>query len=170
MADALAASFRRLPAERRWNLRCRPAAVPAISGALGLSLPETMCLSGESGGRAALHLGPDEWLLRAPQDDGAWVEAIAPALNGQPFSLVDISHRQVAVMLAGGSAEAILATGCPLDLRIEAFPVGMCTRTVFAKAEILLWRRERGFLVEYWRSFSDYVEGLLVQAEQDSAW
>ena len=170
MAELLAASIRRLPAERRWSLRCRPASITAIGGALGLPLPEPMCRSTESGARAVLHLGPDEWLLRAPEGDGDWVEVIAPALTGQAFSLVDVSHRQVAVMLASPSAETILAAGCPLDLRIEAFPVGMCTRTVFGKAEILLWRRQQGFLVEYWRSFSDYVEGLLAQAERDSAW
>jgi len=170
MAEALGSTIRPLPPIRRWSLRCVTGSEAAIGKALGLALPEAMCRSSESGGHAALHLGPDEWLLRAPEDDGGWVDPIGPALGIQPFSLVDISHRQVASMLAGPDAEIILAAGCPLDLNVHAFPVGMCTRTIFAKAEVLLWRREEGFLVEYWRSFADYVEGLLAQAEQDSAW
>ena len=38
----------------------------------------------------------------------------------------------------------------------------MCTRTVFAKAEIVLWRTAADtFRVEVWRSFADYVVGML---------
>jgi sarcosine oxidase subunit gamma len=38
----------------------------------------------------------------------------------------------------------------------------MCTRTVFAKADIVLWRtREDAFHVEVWRSFAGYVIGSL---------
>jgi sarcosine oxidase subunit gamma len=40
----------------------------------------------------------------------------------------------------------------------------MCTRTVFAKADIVLWRTgEQTFHVEVWRSFAGYVTGLLVE-------
>jgi len=38
----------------------------------------------------------------------------------------------------------------------------MCTRTVLAKADIVLWRtRDDAFHLEVWRSFSGYVTGLL---------
>jgi sarcosine oxidase subunit gamma len=38
----------------------------------------------------------------------------------------------------------------------------MCTRTVFSKADILLWRTaEEAFHIEVWRSFAGYVTGLL---------
>ena len=51
---------------------------------------------------------------------------------------------------------------CPLDLDLREFPIGMCTRTVFAKADIVLWRtRAEAFHVEVWRSFAGYVTGLL---------
>jgi sarcosine oxidase subunit gamma len=47
-------------------------------------------------------------------------------------------------------------------LDLSAFPVGMCTRTVFAKADIVLWRTtETVFHVEVWRSFAGYVTGLM---------
>jgi len=38
----------------------------------------------------------------------------------------------------------------------------MCTRTVFAKAEIVLWRTQpEQFHLEVWRSFAPYVWELL---------
>jgi sarcosine oxidase subunit gamma len=55
-----------------------------------------------------------------------------------------------------------LSGACPLDLDLAEFPVGMCTRTVLAKADIVLWRtQENRFHLEVWRSFSGYVTGLL---------
>ncbi|MEQ9246023.1 MAG: sarcosine oxidase subunit gamma family protein, partial [Nitratireductor sp.] len=54
------------------------------------------------------------------------------------------------------------------DLSPDAFPVGACSRTVFGKAEIILWRTEGdAFRVECWRSFSDYVFMLLEAAARD---
>ena len=56
----------------------------------------------------------------------------------------------------------ILSGACPLDLDLSEFPIGMCTRTVLAKADIVLWRtREDAFHLEVWRSFAGYVTGLL---------
>jgi sarcosine oxidase subunit gamma len=76
--------------------------------------------------------------------------------------LVDISHRQTALEISGANAATILAGACPLDLDLRQFPVHMCTRTVLAKAEIVLWRTaEEIFHVEVWRSFQRYTEELL---------
>ena len=56
----------------------------------------------------------------------------------------------------------MLSGACPLDLDLRAFPVGMCTRTVLAKADIVLWRTGQDtFHLEVWRSFAAYVSGLL---------
>jgi sarcosine oxidase subunit gamma len=55
-----------------------------------------------------------------------------------------------------------LSGACPLDLDPGEFLTGMCTRTVLAKADIVLWRsRDDVFHLEVWRSFSGYVTGLL---------
>ena len=75
---------------------------------------------------------------------------------------MDVSHRQVALELSGPHAAWLLEAQCPLPLHVAAFPVGMCTRTVFAKAEILLWRTDlQTFRVEVARSFTGYVVDLL---------
>ncbi len=63
-----------------------------------------------------------------------------------------------------------LSAGCPLDLRVSAFPVGMATRTIFDKAEIVLWRREeRAFRVEVWRSFAAYLVAALTEAARGAS-
>jgi sarcosine oxidase subunit gamma len=44
----------------------------------------------------------------------------------------------------------------------------MCTRTVFEKSEIVLWRNSsETFRVEVARSFAPYVTGLLAQAARE---
>jgi sarcosine oxidase subunit gamma len=44
----------------------------------------------------------------------------------------------------------------------------MCTRTILAKAQIVLWRTaEDAFRVEMARSFGAYVQGLLKEAQRE---
>jgi len=131
----------------------------ALGAAFGLALPTQPCRATEGNGRAALWLGPDEWLLLAPPGT---LDAGAPVTNA---AVVDVGHRQVGLVLEGPGAADALAAGCPLDLHPTAFPAGMCTRTVFGKAEIVLWRQDTArFHVEVWRSFAAYVHGLLERA------
>jgi len=69
------------------------------------------------------------------------------------------------VQLNGPDASAIISTGCPLDLDPAEFPVGMCTRTLLGKAEVVLWRRGiEEYHLETGRSFLDYVLGWLREA------
>ena len=113
--------------------------------------------------RHALWLGPDEWLLVA-QDAEAdqFALDLRKALGTEPHSLVDISHRNTGLILEGARVADVLSIGCPLDLDIAAFPVGMCVRSVFDKAEIVLWRTApQTFHLEVWRSFVPYVVVLL---------
>jgi sarcosine oxidase, subunit gamma len=121
-------------------------------------------------GRAALWLGPDEWLLIAPPALGAALaDELTTALAELPHSLVDVSHRQSAAELRGPLAATLLSAGCPLDLDERAFPVGMCTRTVLAKAEVVLWRTAAEvFRIEVARSFVAYVSEFLAEAERTS--
>lgn len=164
------ASLTASPPASRFVLRGRPAAIEAAGGALGTALPRRACRAATApGGRAALWLGPDEWLLLAPAADGpALAAALEAAMEGLAHSLVDVSYRQVGIEVSGPDAAAALNVGCPLDLGEGAFPVGMCTRTVLAKAEVVLWRTApETFRVEAWRSFADYVWGHLEEASRE---
>ena len=163
---ALAGAVATLPPATRYVLRGADAARHAAGKALGVELPGVACRAGTAGERAALWLGPDEWLLIAPEADAAEVSAaLERALADVPHSLVDVSHRQCALGVQGHQAATLLAAGCPLDLDPAAFPVGMCTRTMLAKSEVVLWRTAADtFRIEVWRSFAPYVTQFLAEA------
>jgi sarcosine oxidase subunit gamma len=145
------------------------AARAAAARAFGVELPATACRAATQGSRAALWLGPDEHLLLAPDDETADLEAsIASALGSQSHSLVDVSHRQVGFKVHGPHAAWLLESQCPLPLHLRDFPVGMCTRTLFGKAEIVLWRPDTEvFRLEVWRSFSPYVVQMLLEVARE---
>lgn len=155
-----------LPAATRLSLRAPEGSVEALSKALGLALPRKPKASSRNGARAALWLGPDEWLVI----DDAGEDLVAAAGSAAAFhSAVDISHRNVAILVSGGQAAATINAGCPQDLSLSAFPVGACSRTVLGKIEIVLWRTEEAeFRVECWRSFADYAFTLLAEAARDA--
>jgi sarcosine oxidase, subunit gamma len=165
------AVLRLLPPAVRHILRGEPAVMAAAGEVLGLSLSMPPCRASAQGTRSALWLGPDERLLLADEASAADTAArLGEALRDRPHSLVDVSHRQVAFAISSTQAAAVLAAGCPLDLDADAFPPGMCTRTVLAKAEIVLWRRtDDSFHVEVWRSFAAYVSGLIAEAARELA-
>jgi sarcosine oxidase subunit gamma len=168
-------SIRPAPPAHRVSLRAPEESVGALSRALKVPLPmtpksATFSKAGDfagKGGRAALWLGPDEWLvIDTAGNDPAADCAKAKALH----SAVDISHRNVAILVSGPAAEAVLSAGCPQDLSPDAFPVGAASRTVFGKIEIVLLRTgEDAFRLECWRSFSEYAFGLLAEAARDPA-
>jgi sarcosine oxidase subunit gamma len=153
----------------RFVFRGGDAAADATGQAFGVPLLRAACRAATLGSRAALWLGPDEWLLIAPDGEApAIAAAIAEGLDGSPHSLVDVSHRNTGFEISGSRAGDLLNAGCPLDLGLAAFPVGMCTRSVLAKAEIILWRTaELTFHLEVWRSFAPYVGAFLQEAAQD---
>lgn len=149
-------------------VRCCESDIDLVSDRIGIALPRAACRSVQDSGLNALWLGPDEWLILNATPADSWVSELTARLDGALCSLVDVSHRQVALTVHGPRAEDILATGCALDISIAAFPVGMCTRTMFAKAEIVLWRTgAASFHLEVWRSFARYVEALLREAESE---
>ncbi len=161
-------TLRLLPPATRFILQCGRDARDRAGSVFGLPMPEAACRAESAAGRAALWLGPDERLLLAPDGTGESVAGtLEAALAGHSHSLVDVSHRQVALRIAGPRASELLASGCPLDLDPDAFPAGMCTRTVLARAEVVLWRLgAEEYHLETGRSFSGYVLEWLREAER----
>jgi sarcosine oxidase subunit gamma len=150
----------------RLSLRAKADAVSELSQALDISLPQTPKTSTTSALRAALWLGPDEWLV-IDQGESNLMDACATV--SAPHSATDVSHRNTAITVSGTGAEATLNAGCPQDLSLAVFPVGACSRTIFGKAEVVILRvAEDTFRVECWRSFADYVFGLLEEGAQDA--
>jgi sarcosine oxidase subunit gamma len=160
MADAW---MRVKPPGSRLILQCDAGARSAAATVWGVPFSEERCRAQILGERATLWLGPDEHLLwQASREVAPPIEDLEQALGDHPHSLVDVSHRQVALEIFGPHAATILAGACPLDLDAGEFPVHMCTRTVLAKAEIVLWRTAPDvFHLEVWRSFQSYAQALL---------
>ncbi|MDX2154868.1 MAG: sarcosine oxidase subunit gamma family protein [Hyphomicrobiaceae bacterium] len=152
----------------RLSMRAAPDAAGRLGEPLGLRLDgrtNTAEISA-SGGTCALRLGPDEWLLLSrTEPPDALAARIAATAGGTPHALVDVSHRHAGLELAGPAVEAVLASGCPLPLGIAAFPPGRATRTLLAKAEILLWRLAADrFHIDVARSLAPYTVGVLREA------
>ncbi len=166
-----AAALARLPDSAKFVFRGRDAAVERMGAAFGVAMPREACRFGGNAGRTAFWLGPDEWLLdagdTAPQ---TLLSSMEQALDALPHSLVDVSHRSTGLTITGSRSAYILNHGCPLDLSLEAFPVGMCARTILGKATIMLWRPEQAaFHLDVWRSFAPYVWRLLDEARSELA-
>lgn len=153
--------FEAAPEAYRVNLRADSAAVAALSSALGVTLPTKVKTSASKGTRHALWLGPDEWLLI----DEAANPVADCAKVAEAHSAVDVSHRNTAILISGPAAADILSAGCPQDLSLESFPVGACSRTIFGKIEVVLYRTAvDAFRLECWRSFSAYAFDFLKDA------
>jgi sarcosine oxidase subunit gamma len=100
-------------------------------------LPNTVAAAGDA---RILWLGPDQWLLSAPDGTAApWRAQLAAA----GATVTDVSAGRVVIEIAGTRARALLEKGCGLDLHPRAFGpgasgVGACAQTLLARAQIVL--------------------------------
>ena len=161
------ATLTMLPAATRISVRAGTAAAATLGRALDVLLGSVPGRAVTSRKRAALWLGPDEWLVLAPAATG--LEQLAAAsLGGLAASVVDISHRNAAIEVAGPRAAWCISSFNALDLDPRVFPLDGCARTLFGKAEIVLWRTAaQAFRIEVARSFAHYVWACLEEARQE---
>jgi len=158
-----------LPPVARLNLRIAPANLAAASAAFDLPLPTKIGQGVVKNGHAAWCLGPDEWLLHAPEAEQAAIVAdFAKARVTMPHSLTVISDREFTIAITGTRAQEFLTVACPLDLSRMA--PGTAKRTLFDSAQVVLIRdAEDAFRIEVWRSFFPHVSELLVIAQREFA-
>ena len=132
-----------------------------------IHLPTDVGTRSAQGGRTALCLGPDEWLIEAPESERAALLADLAQIPG-PHSAVEVSDREITYALEGPAVLTLLATGAPRDL--AAMPVGTGARTVFDTAQVVLTREtDTRFHLTVWRSFAPHVRALLALAERELA-
>jgi sarcosine oxidase subunit alpha len=152
----------------RLSVRGGIAAAASIGATIGVILGTVPCRAVWSDERAALWLGPDEWLVLAPLAEADFAVRIRAGLGATPASIVDVSHRNVAIQVAGPRAAWCLNAFCALDLDPRAFPPGACTRTLFGKAEVVLWRiTDDIFYLDVARSLAPYVWSCLEEARRE---
>lgn len=149
------------------DLRSDPhdrAFMAAVGRVLDLLLPSEPCTSAARAEITALWLGPDEWLVTCPAHDvPGLVGALREALADVHAAITELTDGRVAFLVAGPSARAVLAKGCPLDLHPRAFPPGSCAQSLLAKAAVLIHLLEDdpehgpSFDVYVARSFAHYL-------------
>ena len=161
--DGLAVSL--IDDRQRYSLRLRDDNVAAFEEASGQKLPRSIGAEVIWPDGVVFRLGPDEYFIRSLAGPSKHLlENLERALAPMPHSLVDISHRNLGIEINGEAAANFINIGCPLDLSVDAFPVGKVTRTVFERAEIILRRVDaKAFEIEIWRSFAPYLMGMIAK-------
>lgn len=145
----------------RLSLRAGGADLAAVGVALGVTLPERIGQRAAAGSVEVLALGPDEWVILVPESQVAGLIAACHAIQADhPHSLVDISGREVTVLIEGPRAAELLTLGCPRD--IDGIGVGEGRRTLFDGATVVLWRdADDRFRMDIWNSFAGHLGHLL---------
>lgn len=174
-ADPSRFAMRELAFVTQLNLRGDPADaafMAAVRGALDTDLPVTANTWAGAPGKGALWLGPDEWLVVAPDAERSMLEAaLRAALAGRHHSVVDVSANRTVIELSGADARAVLAKGCPLPLHAAAFAPPQCAQSVLAKSQVLLQACETTpvFRLYVRNSFAHYLAQWLADAAAESA-
>ena len=146
----------------------RPAFREAVKGVLGFAPPrKATTAAGGTGLPRALWLGPDEWLVVT--DDGAAAATMADltgALQRQHAQVVDLSDARAVIGLSGPHARDVLMKGCTLDVHRRAFGPGRCTRTLLAKAQVILHQTSEApdYDLYVYRSIAEYLWAWLEDA------
>jgi sarcosine oxidase, subunit gamma len=140
---------------------------PTLAERVPYPLPLTPGAAWEDGPRAALWLGPDEWMILGPPRTGRSIVAeLEGALDGLDRAVVDLTSNRVALELAGPDRFELLSRGCPIDLHPFVWTAGRCAQTLLAKTQIILHERAEttGILVR--TSFASYLLDWMVAAAE----
>ncbi|WP_052768704.1 sarcosine oxidase subunit gamma [Streptomyces humi] len=131
---------RELPHLTQLTLRAEPGstAVRAVAACLGVPLPGPVRAE-LSGDVEVLWMGPDEWLLVAPDGRADDLLARLRSAVGEEFATVtDVSAQRTTLALSGPLVRSVLAQGCAVDLDSRVTPAGSCPTTLLAQAPVTL--------------------------------
>jgi sarcosine oxidase subunit gamma len=112
-----------------------------------------------------LWLGPDEWLITAPENRDL-LARVRRAVTGRRASVTDVSAAHTVVEFTGPNACMLLQKGCSLDLHRRAFGPGRCAQTLVARAQIILDQLDAGptYRLFVRPSFARYLCDWLIDA------
>lgn len=152
------------------DLRVGPNSTDAerIERALDVALPRSTpnrVLGDET--ISALWLGPDEWLIVAPDGAAERIVSTAGTALGEGFgSVVDVSANRTTVRLSGTHARETLEKVCSLDLHPRSFGPGHCAQTLVGRTQAILWQvaAEPAYRIMVRCSFAEYLADLLLDA------
>jgi sarcosine oxidase, subunit gamma len=102
----------------RISLRAPEASIAALNKAVGFALPQKPKTSSTKNDVHALWIGPDEWLIIAPEGS----DLLAKFAKVAAFhSAIDVSHRNASLIVSGAGAADVLNAGCPHQFRVEVW-------------------------------------------------
>ena len=137
---------------------------PTLATRAPYPLPTTPNTAREGRTRAALWLGPDEWLVLGPPGaERDMVAELESAFAGHHRSIIDVTSNRVAIEISGSGAKDVMARGCSLDLG-RNWRAGSCAQTLFARAQVILHEREASTGILVRPSFADYLVDWLLDA------
>jgi sarcosine oxidase subunit gamma len=118
------------------GLRVKP---PVAAYLAGVPLPLTPNRVAGMGALRTLWLGPDEWLVTAPQGFAPdLIGRLRRAVARRHATVVDLSASRSIIEIAGPRARTLLQKGCGIDLHPREFGPGQCAQTVFAKLPVII--------------------------------
>ncbi len=110
---------------------------------LGLELSGAPQTAVRRDDRAALRLGPDEWLVLCRRaEESRLGEELRRSLDGYSGAAASIGNGTSVIEASGPQARRFLAKGTAIDLHPNVFGVGRCAVTGFGKIRVTLWRVE----------------------------
>jgi sarcosine oxidase subunit gamma len=143
-------------------INVRTAGETLLGGAV--PAPNRVATAGE---RAILWLGPDEYLVVAP--DGDRVAELTAE------SVVDVSANRTTIELSGPNAREVLEKGMSIDLHPRAFGPGHCAQTLLARSQVILRQLDTAptatgptYHVLVRGSFAPYLADWLVDASKEN--
>ncbi len=157
-----------------WNVQGKPdhpTFADEVQAMLGVRLPLQPNTTSHSDALAAFWLGPESWLLvlrgASARPDLAAARTSIHAARG---ALFDVSAARVAYAVTGARTEEVLATRCPLDFHVGAFPVGTCAQSLLGHVGALYYRRgPEDFVLMVARSYArDAWHALCVSAAAEA--
>ncbi|WP_171022134.1 sarcosine oxidase subunit gamma family protein [Cohaesibacter sp. CAU 1516] len=148
--------------QSRLSLRVAGGDRETLAAEIDIPLPDQIGLQAPLDGGAIACLGPDEWMMTLTRDLAALVQTRAGTAS-VPHALVDISSRELTLVISGSDARELLSVGCPRDLR--SFTPGKACRTLCFDVPVILWCEAKDrYRLDVWRSFAPHLASLLLQS------
>ena len=139
----------------------------AVHAAVGCYPPVTPNTVASYGETRLAWLGPDEWLIVAPEGaEIAMCTALAASLSNLHHAVTVVSHGQTLIRVTGPEARKLLTTGCPLDLHPKTFAPPQCAQSHYLKAAVLIIAIDGASAIDVVvrRTFAEYLWASLVDA------
>lgn len=140
----------------------------AVHAATGCELPPRANTVTTSGDTRLVWLGPDEWLIIAPEAaEQTLCTTLATSLVAVHHAVTCVSHGQTLIRITSPAAGDLLAAGCPLDLHPRVFAAPQCAQSHYMKAPVLIIAAAdgQGFDLIVRRAFAEYLWEALVESD-----